>query len=139
MVHLREMFFIIENLDTSSAVQYFTRKGFEPQIDTDGSWLFCREVENKKIESVLLQELNNRFNYFKISFQNQIEFSKNLTEALINYGFFIVEDNAVKVLRNDKYVLLFSQYYNTTFNITLAIRNKELENINSLKIVSPLV
>ena len=131
---LKKMFFIIEELEQSDVEQHFLQEGFIQKENEAGTWIFLRQLKSNRWESVLLRGLNNGFNYCKVSFQDELAFKENLTAALTVYGFKIIEDDVIKVLRNEEFILMFSQFEGVTFSITLAKRNKEFEKDVSVEI-----
>lgn len=133
---LEQMFFIIENLSASNVDEYFSKRGFETQgIINNGYRLFAKEIAERKVETFLLQELNGTFNYCKTGFNDGVKFKNSLTEALMKYDFTSVEDQEVKVMRNEKFILMFAQSEEIIYNITLAKRNLELEDRPAIEII----
>lgn len=132
---LEQMFFIIENLSTSNVDEYFLKRGFEIQGINNGYRLFAKEIAERKVETFLLQELNGTFNYCKTGFNDGVKFKDSQTEALMKYDFTSVEDQEVKVMRNEKFILMFAQSEEIIYNITLAKRNLELEDRPAIEII----
>ena len=132
---LEEMFFTIENLSASNVDEYFLKRGFEIQGINSGYRLFAKEIAKRKIEIFLIQELDRAFNYCKTGFNDGIIFENSQRDALMKYGFKSVEDQEVKVMRNEKFILIFTRSSEIIYNITLAKRNLELEDGPAIEII----
>jgi len=132
---LEQMFFIIENLSPSNVDEYFLKKGFKTQEINNGYRLFAKEIAERKVETFLLQELNGAFNYCKIGFNDEIMFKNSQTEALMKHDFTPVENQEVKVLRNEKFIIMFVQSAEIIYNITLAKRNLEFEKRPTIEVI----